>query len=248
MSRCLRSSNLLFISLLGLLSTQVHAQRALLPNPSGGAEETATFELDAVTRSRVIAFVSVHPSFKDSKVTVSVGRVGQLPSACDKTPVMAFSTKARPWGAASVNLRCDMPQWSITIPVQTQVKGAVVLARQAIAPGSRPGPEDFRLETLDITRSPPDIARSITEVQNRHVARLIPAEAMVQLNSFREPAVIRERDTVSVQVAGKGFQVSGEGIALDAAGVGETIRVRMPDGKVVKARVIRAGVAELGKD
>jgi len=46
---------------------------------------------------------------------------------------------------------------------------------------------------------------------------------------------------VTVRLVGQAFQVSAEGSAQQAGGVGDTIRVKMPDGKLVSANVVRAG-------
>lgn len=246
----LTSALMVSLGLLGLgILPVAHAQRALLPStaPGGGVDEGGGVELDAASRDRVVAFVSAHPSFAGTKVQVTVGRVRQQPPDCAKPPSLAFSGNARPWGGASVVMQCVSPQWAISVPVQTKVMGQVVVSNRDITAGSRPSAEDFRLETRDITRSPPDVVRSVVEVENRHVARPITADAVVQLNNFREPAVVKERDNVRVQIVGTGFQVIGEGLALSAGGIGELIRVRMPDGQVVQAKVIRQGFVEISK-
>jgi len=67
----------------------------------------------------------------------------------------------------------------------------------------------------------------------------------VSLNNLREAAVIKVGEGVRVQVQGKGFQANGEGVALTSGAIGDSIRVRMPDGQQVQGQVVRAGTVEI---
>jgi len=73
----------------------------------------------------------------------------------------------------------------------------------------------------------------------------LTAGTPIRLNHLREIAVVQVGGGVLVRDIGKGLQAGGEGVALTAGGIGETIRVKMPDGQQVSAKVVRPGVVEL---
>jgi flagella basal body P-ring formation protein FlgA len=131
------------------------------------------------------------------------------------------------------------------VAVQTRVFGPQVVAKRYLAQGTRLKADDLEVVSTDITRTPADLARSIEEVQGKVLGQPLAQGANLVLNILREPSVIKVGEGVRVQIQGKGFQASGEGVAMSAGAIGDSIRVRMPDGQQVSGRVARAGVVEV---
>lgn len=241
----------LVIGLAGLmlLSQLAQAQRALEPSryeQGSGPPSVAEEDLPPEILARITKMVRSHPSLDGLKVEVRVGRTRQRLGECPNPPEVVLATpKARPWGSFSVVVRCPKPFWGVTVAVQTRVFGPQVVAKRYLAQGTRLKADDLEVVSTDITRTPVDLARSIEEVQGKVLGQPLAQGANVVLNILREPSVIKVGEGVRVQIQGKGFQASGEGVAMSAGAIGDSIRVRMPDGQQVSGRVARAGVVEV---
>jgi len=64
----------------------------------------------------------------------------------------------------------------------------------------------------------------------------------IGLNDLKESAVIKVGDPVRIQLTGKDFQVSGEGVAQTTGMIGDMVRVRLSDGQVLQGKVLRPGI------
>ncbi len=223
------------------------AQRALIPSQAETSSALASKELDlpSVLVDRISRLVKSHPSFIDLKVEVRVGKVRQAPADCPTTPEITFASKSRPWGNFNVLIRCPQPFWAVTVPVQTRIFGPQVTAAKYLAQGTRLKSDDLLVVTSDITRTNVDMARDPMELVGKVLTKPVPQGAAVSLNNLREAAVIKVGEGVRVQVQGKGFQANGEGVALTSGAIGDSIRVRMPDGQQVQGQVVRAGTVEI---
>lgn len=223
------------------------AQRALIPSQAESSSALASQGLDlpADLVDRISRLVKSHPSFIDLKVEVRVGKVRQAPADCPVAPEVTFASKSRPWGSFNVLIRCSQPFWAVTAPVQTRVFGPQVTAAKYLAQGTRLKSDDLLVVTSDITRTNVDMARDPMELVGKVLTKPVPQGAAVSLNNLREAAVIRIGEGVRVQVQGKGFQANGEGVALTSGAIGDSIRVRMPDGQQVQGQVVRAGTVEI---
>ena len=238
----------------------VFAQRALLPSqassetvqdPAGASNSAGRAEFTAGPISPVLArrieqTVSAHSSFSSHRVEVQVGRPREALPKCPGEMEVSLPSKIRPWGSISVQVSCRAPQWSRPIPVKTRVYGDQLVSAHSLKGGSRIEPQDVLVQSaVELTKSPVDLLTNPSQAIGRQLTKPLPAGTPLRLNHLREIAVIKSGEGVLVQVIGKGFQAGGEGVALTAGGVGEMIRVKMPDGQQVSAKVVRPGVVEL---
>jgi len=240
----------------------VLAQRALLP--SQAASETAapdpTTGASGVTgrsmpKSNAISpaleglierTITAHGSFVSRRVEVQVGKPRQALPKCSEDMEVSLSSDSRPWGSISVQVSCRAPQWSRPVPVMTRVYGDQLVSAHSLKVGSRIEPKDLLVQSaVELTKSPADLLDHPTQAVGKQLTKPLTAGTPIRLNHLREIAVVQVGGGVLVQVIGKGFQAGGEGVALTAGGIGETIRVKMPDGQQVSAKVVRPGVVEL---
>ena len=62
---------------------------------------------------------------------------------------------------------------------------------------------------------------------------------------FRSITVIKSGDQVKLNFIGQGFSIDASALAMSNAGVGDTVRVRLPDGKVIQGIAVSNGVVEV---
>ena len=234
------------LACLVVIAQTAKAQRALLPSQAETAGQVAIEEdLPVAVVEKITKMVRNHASLANLKVEVRVGKTRQKLGQCPQELETALSGRDRPWGAFSVLVRCPQPFWAVSVPVQTRVFGPQVVSTQYLPPGERLKPDQLQVITTDITRSPPDRADSLSQVIGRALNRPVPQGGVVTLNILKADAVIKVGEVVRVQIQGRGFSAMGEGKAISAGSIGDSIRVRMTDGQQVTGQVVRAGLVEV---
>ena len=154
---------------------------------------------------------------------------------------MADSSRTRWLGPLTIVLQCDQPAWRWSVNVRVRGMAQVVQAGRSLPNGQLLRTEDLRLVDADIATEPLGVLTDLAQALGRETARPIKEGASLVLNALRQATVIKVGDRVTVRLIGQAFQVSAEGVAQQAGGVGDTIRVKMPDGKLVVANVVRPG-------
>ena len=163
------------------------------------------------------------------------------PPACLRSPRMADSSRSRWLGPLTVTLQCDQPAWRWSVNVRVRGLAQVVQAGRPLPAGQLLRAEDLRLVEVDLATEPIGVLTDLVQALGRETARPIRENVSLVLNALRQPTVIKIGDRVTVRLVGQAFQVSAEGTAQQGGGLGDTIRVKMPDGKLVVANVVRAG-------
>lgn len=175
------------------------------------------------------------------RTSVEVAADEPGPPACQRSPRMADSSRTRWLGPLTIVLQCDQPAWRWSVNVRVRGMAQVVQAGRSLPNGQLLRTEDLRLVDADIATEPLGVLTDLAQALGRETARPIKEGASLVLNALRQATVIKVGDRVTVRLMGQAFQVSAEGVAQQAGGVGDTIRVKMPDGKLVVASVVRAG-------
>jgi flagella basal body P-ring formation protein FlgA len=139
---------------------------------------------------------------------------------------------ARPWGRASVGVRCaDGKPWSNYLPVEVRVYEPVLVAVRALSAGQPVSPTDAELTEIDITRYPPGLMQG--PEARKVLARPVAVGQPLRKEYFRMPTYVTAGDPVRLVYQGEGFSVSTEGRALGTASDGDSVRVQTAQGRIV---------------
>ncbi len=195
----------------------------------------------AVWRQVIEQYVERQNLSAGLRTSVEVAADEPGPPACQRSPRMADSSRTRWLGPLTIVLQCDQPAWRWSVNVRVRGMAQVVQAGRSLPNGQLLRTEDLRLVDADIATEPLGVLTDLAQALGRETARPIKEGASLVLNALRQATVIKVGDRVTVRLIGQAFQVSAEGVAQQAGGVGDTIRVKMPDGKLVAASVVRAG-------
>jgi len=149
---------------------------------------------------------------------------------------------ARLMGKTMLGVRClDGASWSIYLPVQVKVFVSALVATRALAAGQVLGPEDMRMERVDLGVSPPGVLTDPDQAEGKTLARNLIAGQTVRRDMLRAAIVVQAGDSVRLVYRGEGFVLGAEGKATNQAAEGQTVSVRTESGKIVN------GVARQGK-
>ncbi len=238
--------------------TQPASRQAALPaaQPAG----QPALQPAAPTAGSGVRGVPAHPDATAEAIRVLVEReigpghrveiqVGQLDPRLRLAPCGRIEpyvpAGSRLWGRTSLGARCVQgANWAVLVPVHVSVFGKALIANTALAAGAAPSPDDFRLEEIDLTREFGQVVSDAGQLGSRVLMRPLRAGQVLKQDALRVPAAISAGDPVKLVIVGQGFKIVSEGVALGAAGEGQSLRVRTESGKVVTGP-LREGSIEL---
>ncbi|MCB1914276.1 MAG: flagellar basal body P-ring formation protein FlgA [Rhodocyclaceae bacterium] len=216
---------------------------AVLLSSSVSARQPVAPVRDAVER---LLFERAAGSSADVRVEVApIDADNHLP-ACERLD--AFMPRGRrAWGRTSVGVRCQAPvRWTIYVSARVQVFGDYLVLARDLRPGQLVAPEDLTRRHGDLTEDGAGALVDATQAVG-HPARIaVAAGRPLTREMLRVPPVIGRGETVRVVTEGRGFQVANQGRALNDAGEGQVVRVRLPSGKVLSGRARLDGTVVVG--
>ncbi len=163
------------------------------------------------------------------------------PPACGKAPRFVEVQRTRWIGPQNIGLQCDTPTWRWSVNLRVRGFSQVVQTSRAVPAGQLLGPEDILQVESDLATEPTGVLTDLAQAVGRETTRPLRENTSLTLNTLRVPAVINVGDRITVRVVGKAFQITADGVALQKGAVGDTIRVKLSEGKTVSASVVRAG-------
>lgn len=155
------------------------------------------------------------------------------------TPEYTLTAGGTPHGSGSLAVRCTAPNpWTLYLGYRVTLTGEVLVARRPLPARAALQAADLELRRAELTRPPGHYFRLPDALRGSVLARAVAAGQPITLEVIRRQPAVRASQRVRLVSEGAGFQVSQEGTAQNAAYVGETVRVKMPSGRIIQ------GVAE----
>lgn len=214
---------------------------------AAGAQSVNAQQPPEPVEQTVRAFLERETLGLAGEVEVTVGQMdaaNQLPPCGALEAFLPPGTRA--WGQISVGVRCDSPVvWSVYVPARVAVMSDYLVTARPIRRGQIVGPQDLKREYGDLTAQPANTLTDPTQAVGHHARYAVAAGNTVRGDMLRLPPAVEQGQTVKVIGSGQGFSVSNEGRALNRAGDGESVRVRLGNGQVVTGIARNGGVVEV---
>lgn len=219
--------------LLSLAAGAVHAQDGAQQAWSDLQVEAARYLHDLATRDDTAIRAQVEVGAVDPRL--------RLPR-CTR-PVMFLPAGARPYGNGSLGVRCeDAPEpWTLYLTYRISLKGPALVTRWPLAPRQQIKAGDVELREIAYAAPPGDYLRDAAQLEGAMTARPIPAGQPLTADRLVRSQTVRAGQRVKIWLRGSGFQVTQEGVALNGAKAGETVRVRTDSGKIVQGEASADG-------
>lgn len=150
---------------------------------------------------------------------------------------------SRLWGRTRLGLRCveGTTAWNVYLPVTIKAFGPAWVLTGPVAPGAVLTANDATQAEVDWAEdSAAVMAQQDTWVGQVAARQLVAGQALRQ-SMVRPPQLFRAGAQVKVVAQGPGYAISSAGQALTAAGAGQTVRVRMDNGRIVGGTVTEDG-------
>ncbi|MFT3736462.1 MAG: flagellar basal body P-ring formation chaperone FlgA [Rhodocyclaceae bacterium] len=169
------------------------------------------------------------------RVNVAPMRDQQQFLARCETPEVFLPQGQQAWGRFTVGVRCTGNARALPVMLtgQVQVTGRYLVASRSLSGGQDIVEADLQWAEGELTRHPADLITRLEQAIGRNtrqaISRTQPLRASYLLSSIQ----IRAGQDVTVVARGNGFSVQNNGRALNTAGQGELVRVKMGNGRVI---------------
>ena len=152
------------------------------------------------------------------------------------------------WGRSRIGLRCVQgpKPWNVFLPVTVRAWGPAWVLLHNVNTGetldtssATQGEVDWAAETAPILVLPDDWL-------GQTAARNLRAGQALRQSMVRPAEIFKKGATVKVLMRGPGYAVTASGQAVTGAGVGQSIKIRMDNGRLISGTVNAQGEVEAG--
>ena len=199
----------------------------------------------AALKDAVTAFIMQQTSGLPGKVTFSV-------EAIDPRLVLENCSKMEAFlpaggqliGRVSVGVRClDSKSWRIFIPVQIKITRDLIISAKPLSSGQV-------LRAGDIARQSTETMQDVGITDEKRVLGKvlrysIAVGSIIKPEMLRASYSVKQGQSVQIIVRGGGFTLSNMGVALNNAGAGESVQVRIGSGRVISGTATDEGSVEI---
>lgn len=191
---------------------------------------------DAEPIRRAIAdFLRIQNKNLPGQANFNIGAInaGGLSAGCRSINV-TMDAGAPAWGRTHVNVRCtEGATWSLYVPVQIHVVVDYLVSTRALRAGQIIAEGDITRRQGDLANLPGGVLTDPAQAIGQSSAVSLPADRPLRADMLRQPLVVKQGQNIKVVSEGVGFQVAGEGRALNNAATGQVVQVRLVSGQVV---------------
>ena len=149
------------------------------------------------------------------------------------SPVYAWDGPSRE-AARGVKISCVSPKWSIRLPVRAIPSQTVVMIKRTVATGQKLVAEDLELVESRDGNVPLGAFARIEDVVGKPMARTVVPGLMLRREMLALPLVVRQGQPVRIVADNPAFNVSAQGVAMTAGSEGQSVGVRMPNGRILR--------------
>jgi flagellar basal body P-ring formation protein FlgA len=146
-------------------------------------------------------------------------------------------------GRSRIEIRCPEvdPNWSLALPVQIQALASYPVTARALAAGHVVSADDLVARQGDLGLLPLDALTTPEQALGQLLRTPLGAGQALRAQQLKVQEVIRSGQQVRVLRQAPGFEVSNTGQALNNAGVGASVRVRLASGQILTGTASAAG-------
>lgn len=174
-------------------------------------------------------------------------QIGKLDPRLNLAPCLRMEpylpSGSKLWGRTRIGVRCvegDRP-WNVFVPVTVKAFGPAWVLTQNVNMGEPLTMDHAMQSEVDWAESPHAIIALPDDWVGKTAVRNLTAGMALRQTMVKAPELFKAGAGVKVLVQGAGFQVTSSGKALQGGSVGESVRVRMDNGRTVIGTVNAQG-------
>lgn len=142
---------------------------------------------------------------------------------------------SRLWGRTRLGLRCveGVTRWNVYLPVTVKAFGPAWMLTADVAPGAVLSAADAAEVEVDWAAEQSPILADPSLWVGQVASRQLRAGQALRQAMLRAPQVFQAGAQVRVIAQGQGYAISAAGQAMSPGAIGQNVRVRMDNGKIV---------------
>ncbi len=220
------------------------AAAAVAPGLEAGPDIAAT------SRQFLDAAVAQAPASANMPLRMEVS-LGALDSRLRLAPCARVEPYLPPgmrlWGKTRLGLRCleGAVRWNVFLPVTVKAFGPAWVVQGAVAPGTTLAAGDAVEAEVDWAEDASPIVSDPAQWIGTTVTRALQPGQPLRQSLVRAPQAFGAGSQVRIVAQGPGFAVTSGGQAINAGFVGQQVRVRMDNGRVMNGTVVDAQTVQM---
>jgi flagella basal body P-ring formation protein FlgA len=154
---------------------------------------------------------------------------------------------SRLWGRTRLGLRCvEGPSpWNVFLPVTIKAWGPAWVLTANVAPGAVLTANDATQAEVDWAADTAAVVANADAWVGQTASRQLMAGQALRQTMIKAPSLFKAGAQVRVMAQGPGYAVTSAGEALTAGSAGQTVRVRMDNGRVITGIVEEDGTVAI---
>jgi flagella basal body P-ring formation protein FlgA len=196
---------------------------------------------DAVARAQEVAGAPL-------RMEVSVGSLDsrlRLQPCAKVEPHMPVGTRL--WGKTRLGLRCvdGNARWNVFLPITIKAFGPAWVLRDNVLPGQTLTEADAVEAEADWAAENSPVLADPRQWVGQAASRALVAGQPLRQSMVRAAQVFGAGTQVRVTAQGPGFQIASSGQALTAGVMGQSVRVRLDNGRIASGTVVDARTVQM---
>lgn len=153
----------------------------------------------------------------------------------------------RLWGRTRLGLRCTdgMAKWNVFLPVTVKAYGRAWVVRRDVASGVALNEADVMEAEVDWAEEVSPIVIDPQQWLGQVATRPLTTGQALRQNMIRPAQLFQAGTQVRVVAQGTGFQITSDGQALSAGVLGQLVKIRMDNGRVMSGVVLDARTVKI---
>jgi flagellar basal body P-ring formation protein FlgA len=146
----------------------------------------------------------------------------------------------RLWGKTRLGLRCvdGAVKWNVFLPVTVRAYGAAWVIKGSVPSGAVLLEADAVLTEVDWAEDASPVMANPAQWVGQIASRALSAGQTVRQNTIKPAQAFQVGAQVRVLAQGRGFQISSDGEAMAPGFIGQSVRVKMGNGRVMSGMVV----------
>ena len=154
---------------------------------------------------------------------------------------------ARLWGRSRLGLRCvdGKARWNVFLPVTVKAFGPAWVLRDNVMPGAVLTLEDAVEAEADWAAEPSPVVADPAQWVGQVASRSLGAGQPLRQSMIKPAQAFAAGTAVKVVAQGPGFEITSGAQAITPGFVGQTVRIRMENGRITTGVVRDANTVQL---
>jgi len=144
------------------------------------------------------------------------------------------------WGKTRLGLRCTQGtvKWNVFLPITIKAFGPAWVIKGQVASGALLTQADAMPMEVDWAESRSAVVANLDDWVGQTATRVLTTGQALRQDMVKASQVFASGAQVRVVARGAGFEISSSAQAISGGVMGQTVRVRMDNGRVVSGQVV----------